>query len=386
MRLNSRHFFLKAFTLVELLVVIAIIGVLIALLLPAVQKVRESARRMQCTNNQKQLALALHLYHDVYKCLPGMYSRRERTGLAEEAACCPGGKATSVQSRLLPFMEQTALADAIPDREWIFCACAPDHCMVNLPYVQVAQTSVPTFRCPSDGAPNLMHTISVQTGKRTHGQAGNLEETFAPAASPTATINYMVCTGTATDTFYDTNHRTDGCFYFESCVSFGERLSGSSHVMVFSEAIIGDGTNGLTDVSNAAPSPNRPWTRCAYTTAGQRGTGQWQTTPGLTTIEPNPDIASLTVGGTTTSWIGWRGHLWLTARAYATTFSAYDPPNPRHSDWGARNSYGFYAARSFHPGGVNATRADGSVHFTSEAIDLDLWRSLARVGKKKQSE
>ena len=99
-RLNQLR---AGFTLVELLVVIAIIGILVALLLPAVQAAREAARRMQCTNNQKQVGLALHSYHDVYKKLPprigGSYWTNNWT---------PSGI-----MRLLPFIEQDPLYQQI---------------------------------------------------------------------------------------------------------------------------------------------------------------------------------------------------------------------------------------------------------------------------------
>ena len=95
------------FTLVELLVVITIIGILIALLLPAVQAAREAARRMQCTNNAKQVALAIHLYHASNGQFPPGYGYMSTTygagGYSPDWAWC---------TRLFPYMEQQALADA----------------------------------------------------------------------------------------------------------------------------------------------------------------------------------------------------------------------------------------------------------------------------------
>src|SRR5262245_46188100 len=93
MSMDSGPHVRRGFTLVELLVVIAIIGILMALLLPAVQGVRESARRTQCTNNLKQIGLGVHNYHDAFKKLPNAYS--EKTGL-------------SWQVYILPYIEQAA--------------------------------------------------------------------------------------------------------------------------------------------------------------------------------------------------------------------------------------------------------------------------------------
>src|SRR6056297_1989157 len=96
-RTNGRH----AFTLVELLVVIAIIGVLVGLLLPAVQAAREAARRMSCSNNLKQVGLAIHNYESTYKILPPAWSDT------------PDGNGWSMQARILPFIEQGGIADGV---------------------------------------------------------------------------------------------------------------------------------------------------------------------------------------------------------------------------------------------------------------------------------
>ena len=99
------------FTLVELLVVIAIIGILIALLLPAVQAAREAARRSQCTNNMKQLGLALHNYHDTYRCLPPLIG-----GPVLDPATGIGNPYLNSLVRLLPYIEQTTVYSQVASR------------------------------------------------------------------------------------------------------------------------------------------------------------------------------------------------------------------------------------------------------------------------------
>lgn len=118
----------SGFTLVELLVVIAIIGILVALLLPAVQAAREAARRAQCINNVKQLALSMHNYHDVHKVLPINYKSSD-------------GSVHSWFQGVLPFIEQSSLFDRIVQDA--------DH--YNPTNVEVSRTVVSTFLCPSDG-------------------------------------------------------------------------------------------------------------------------------------------------------------------------------------------------------------------------------------------
>lgn len=134
------------FTLVELLVVIAIIGILVALLLPAVQAARAAARRMQCSNNVKQLVLATHNYHDIHKTFPLNYANWRSSHPID-------GSATSWMTQTLPFIEQQPLYDQI---NFAFgCRNDPRNAIANpngaLPSNEkVARTSVAAFQCPED--------------------------------------------------------------------------------------------------------------------------------------------------------------------------------------------------------------------------------------------
>ncbi|MDR0869426.1 MAG: DUF1559 domain-containing protein [Planctomycetaceae bacterium] len=391
-------FFRRAFTLVELLVVIAIVGILIALLLPAVQAAREAARRMQCTNNQKQLGIALHNYHSAYNAMPTFCVNAQRTGTAEdvaaagsgskESACCFGAKTVSVFSRLLPFMEQTAAYDLIPNREWVSINCGTQQSRLNALSYQgktfhnAAKTPLPMFRCPSDPAPNTTAAITSEAAaaRTVQSGGGNKEAAQDPGEpSTTGTCNYMICTGSATDFYYDLLFQTDGAFSWEKWSGVERMTDGTSNVIVFSESIIGDESNGLVDTAVGPPDPFQPWARCGFNPSYGFPATNWTTTgPGLTNGLANPDIPAILVSNTT-NWMGWRGYMWLSGRPYATTFSTYSTPNPPYSDWGVSNAYGFYSARSFHPGGVNVTRGDGSVSFISETVALGVWRNLGKA-------
>ena len=102
----------RAFTLVELLVVIAIIGILVGLLLPAVQAAREAARRTQCSNNIRQIGLALHNYHDTYKAFPSAGFQHRSTPV--EPLTWTASSKGSQLAKLLPYIEQTSLYNSIP--------------------------------------------------------------------------------------------------------------------------------------------------------------------------------------------------------------------------------------------------------------------------------
>lgn len=130
----------RGFTLVELLVVIAIIGVLVALLLPAVQAAREAARRMSCSNNLKNLALACHNYHDTYQKLPSGYLRK--APLADDTAYWAWG------ASILPYVEQETLFNSLEVGEVPLPLA-----LANPQKLVLMQTPLSLYRCPSDTGP-----------------------------------------------------------------------------------------------------------------------------------------------------------------------------------------------------------------------------------------
>ena len=164
----------SAFTLVELLVVIAIIGILIALLLPAVQAAREAARRMQCTNNLKQIGLALHNYHDTFKCFPpGVIAFREDS--TNVRAWDSWGWAAFI----LPYVEQKPLYDALDINSWESRLSEwTDGTPPGGKDIQLLSTPIDSFLCPS--------------GK---SEPVNPDRRFTSSVQAPSTSNYVGCAG-----------------------------------------------------------------------------------------------------------------------------------------------------------------------------------------------
>jgi hypothetical protein len=284
-------------------------------------------------------------------------------------------------------MEQESLYESVPKgtKQWILVACAnPFSGAVEETMSIAAQTSVAGFHCPSDAGLKLMTTIATNTTPA--GSTGLWTGITCSGVTPTATNNYMFCIGSATGVNYDIFFPTDGTFYDDSVTSFESMGDGSSNVIVLSEAIVGDGTS--TSSGGSHPD-SQPYLREALSSdRGNNNTFKnYQGalfrldgaggTAGVYVGYENPDLNALTL--TETTFVGWRGYLWFTARAPATLFSTYSSPNPLHPDWGTRSVYGFYAARSFHPNGVNATLGDGSVRFVTNNITQEVWRNYGKI-------
>ncbi len=199
--MNKRH----GFTLVELLVVIAIIGILVALLLPAVQAAREAARRMSCTNNLKQLGLSLHNYHDTFKVFPPGYLASGVT--ATDPASAETGRGFAWGALLLPFIEQSALHDHIDFNE----DCRDTH------NVHHGEEKLPGFRCPSDTGTD---TFEVTSGGTTY---------------EIATANYVGIMGYGSVTMTPGNPMGPGIFYRNSDVRMRDILDGTANTIMVGE-------------------------------------------------------------------------------------------------------------------------------------------------------
>ncbi|MCU0981483.1 MAG: DUF1559 domain-containing protein [Pirellulaceae bacterium] len=196
----------SGFTLVELLVVIAIIGILVALLLPAIQAAREAARRTQCNNNLKQIGVALHNYHDTNKVLPAGFINRTPAGNPD------WGWAVAI----MPFMEMDAIykeLDVGTTRLIQFYSAT-----ATAEQRALLQTQIPAYRCPSDVAKPLNNLC--QFGSQN------------PPHFDLATANYVASSGTGTNA-----GTTDagGLFYGNSFRNFRDILDGTSSTLMAGE-------------------------------------------------------------------------------------------------------------------------------------------------------
>ncbi len=305
----------SGFTLVELLVVIAIIGILIALLLPAVQAAREAARRSQCENNIKQVGLAQIEFHDVHRHLP--------LGLVWS-----GSPFTAYRSNwcyhLFPFLEETALYMQLPQPAAAQLQWEPWSSTEALSPTGPTRQVLPVFLCPSDdglttvsippwGVFSLSNYHVIFPGK-------NLGDATALAYAPTTTAALPTAFG----------------------VNFGARFpkitDGLSKTMLMAEYLRARGASN-----------------------DQRGQ-LWGDEPGYGHIYANFNPN----GGIDVSYSGWCDNQPL--------FNM-----PCISGVGGAAADNTSCSRSRHPGGVNAVLADGSVQFFVDDVDNNLWQALATI-------
>ena len=321
----------RAFTLIELLVVIAIIAVLIALLLPAVQSAREAARRSHCTNNLKQLGLAMHNYHSALNSFPVGFLYNANPANSGPLAGVPGYHyAWSILAQMTPYLEQTNVYNAC-NFNWPF-AFGPSGGFAILPAnLTIMNTSVSLFLCPSDANP-------------------------APAP-PSGANNYVFCTGDgvtssgpAGDTTVGVGSPTgaNGVFIRSIPQSLGTITDGSSNTVTASECLVGNGS---------AP-PSTFGRLLAFTSATSLTLSACQ----------NPDYGYLP-----------KGSQWWFGDCRNVLFNNYLTPNSKlvsDCEGGNYHMPGWKAARSNHPGGANVMYADGHVGFIRDTVNPNTWSAL----------
>ena len=322
------------FTLIELLVVIAIIGILIGLLLPAAQAAREAARRMQCSNNLKQLGLALHMHMDTKKGLPA------NGNYAWNGSAVNTTNAWSGMARILPYIEQENLFQGI------------DFAVGYNAQPNISSKRVGTFMCPSE------------VNDKGHGTDATFGNKYWP-------INYAMNCGTwSVLTAKSTGMRTGDGAFGPNCTyrtsNFTDGLSNTlavAEVKTFTNRVPGASTTVTFAPALAAPSTLASLSLGTFNpmsfTHVEWVDGKIHETGFTTVFTPNTKVT------------------------YSTGGVNYDIDVVLATESNAGDTYAAVTSRSFHSGGVNVLLMDGSVHFISNGIQLETWRAIGtRAGSE----
>lgn len=323
----------RGFTLVELLVVIAIIGILIALLLPAVQSAREAARRLACSSNMRQVALAMLNYEGTHRVLPpGLIA----TPMYSQPPASSGWPGHTALSQVLPYLEAGNVAN-----QYHY-----DH--RNLHPINATATShhIPVYLCPSD-------------------DAGDRVLLNGTPDSAWGRSNVVVCFGTdtmlqdangvniaQTSNLQGVNYTTDGAFQLDKGRSMQEFTDGTSNSAMLAEVV-----SGRDDVKEPPGDLN----------FDSRGVWAWHMAGASLYMHRN----------TPNSGVG--DAMWMHPSVGHNCVDMPAANLPCDLSHGTQYDKFHAAARSRHPGGVQVAFADGHVAFIPEEIDLDVWQQLGSI-------
>ncbi len=358
---------LKGFTLVELLVVIAIIGVMVGLLLPAVQAAREAARRMSCSNNFKQIGLGVHNYHAAYNQLPthgtGTSANGGSTQTTDSAAPGRSRMDLSMLVGILPFVEQQALWEQMSNRlggfqafgPWPGRSLADEAAASYVPYV----TTISSYRCPSDpgtGLPSMGRTNYAAC----LGDSGTLDNIGATGDDGNAINSFITSVARGA---------CRGFFFPRQKSQFRDCLDGLANTIAMGEIATDLGDSDIRTELRAGGAD--PWQANGATSCrSQNVDGRplfWDASSTFTTSEQR------------------RGYRWAYARPLYTGMLTILPPNTEACapSTDSHDGQAWPSASSRHQGGAHVLMGDGAVKFVTDSIESGNLSSAQARGDKR---